>query len=121
MSNEIDKFNLDISVFGLGMVFVPKPGIQSEVFFSEADELFYGGAAGGGSGITHIPLDGLYSYDRGVFTLLEKITVGDPLSFESLERSPLSVLCNTALITNEPGWLDTSCGPSYPIIGYRDA
>lgn len=31
-----------------GMVFVPNPGPQTEAYFSEADELFYGGQAGGG-------------------------------------------------------------------------
>ena len=30
------------------MVWVPNPGPQSNAFFSEADELFYGGQAGGG-------------------------------------------------------------------------
>jgi hypothetical protein len=30
------------------MRFVPNPGAQTDAFFSQADELFYGGAAGGG-------------------------------------------------------------------------
>lgn len=31
-----------------GMVWVPNPGPQTQAFFSDADETFYGGAAGGG-------------------------------------------------------------------------
>ncbi|MDX9861642.1 MAG: terminase family protein [Rhodospirillales bacterium] len=31
-----------------GMLWVPNPGPQTEAYFSPADELFYGGAAGGG-------------------------------------------------------------------------
>lgn len=31
-----------------GMRFVPNPGAQTDAYFSRADELFYGGAAGGG-------------------------------------------------------------------------
>src|SRR5690242_21253018 len=30
------------------MVWVPNPGPQTDAYFSEADELFYGGQAGGG-------------------------------------------------------------------------
>lgn len=31
-----------------GLLFVPNPGPQTDAYFSEADETFYGGAAGGG-------------------------------------------------------------------------
>lgn len=31
-----------------GLKFIPNPGPQTEAFYSEADELFYGGSAGGG-------------------------------------------------------------------------
>jgi hypothetical protein len=32
-----------------GQIWFPNPGPQTDAFFSEADELFYGGAAGGGT------------------------------------------------------------------------
>lgn len=37
-----------IAAAGIAPLFAPNPGPQTEAFFSEADELFYGGEAGGG-------------------------------------------------------------------------
>ena len=31
-----------------GMMFVPNPGPQTQAYYSQADELYYGGAGGGG-------------------------------------------------------------------------
>lgn len=42
---ELERLALDGTK---GQLFVPNPGPQTEAWFSEADELFYGGGAGGG-------------------------------------------------------------------------
>ena len=42
------KLYADVEKATRDMAWVPNPGPQSEAYFSDADEVFYGGQAGGG-------------------------------------------------------------------------
>jgi hypothetical protein len=42
------KFEQEVHEYSAAMAWVPNPGPQTDAYFCEADELFYGGKAGGG-------------------------------------------------------------------------
>ena len=66
-----------------GMTWIPLPGPQSDAYFSEADELFYGGAAGGGKTDLGIGL-GLNAHRNTLFLRRERDTAKD--AFERVEE-----------------------------------
>jgi len=56
-------------------IWVPNPGPQTDAYFCDADELFYGGSAGGGKGLA---LDTLLPTPSG-WTTMGEVSVGDTL------------------------------------------
>lgn len=66
-----------------GQVWLPLPGPQTEAYFCEADELFYGGSAGGGKTALGIGL-GITAHERTLFLRREREQAMD--AFESVEE-----------------------------------
>ena len=95
LDDESKKESIDLALAGTkGMRWVPNPGPQTDAYFSQADELFYGGSAGGGKSAL---INGLAVNEHGRTLILRQFR-------EDAKKLAEAELIGRILDGNKDGW-----------------